>query len=128
MIIKKITIDGKEVLFGASARTARLYRERYGRDAFYDFASLFSKVKKIMEERHAASVSELDLPTQLAVLDLQMFENLAYTMAKQATPSIPDNEGEWLDEFGVFDIFEIFPQLMELWDKNKQGMSVPKKK
>lgn len=128
MIIKKIIIDGEPVKFGVSARTPRLYRERYNRDVMYDMASLYNNFKKALESRKAENINELDLPTQLSIVDLTMFENLAYIMAKQATPDIPDNEGEWLDQFGVFDVYEILPQLMTLWEKNKQGMSIPKKK
>lgn len=128
MIVKKINIDGKPVKFGVSARTPRLYRERYGRDVMYDMASLYNNFKKVLEAHKAANFSELDIQTQLSVIDLEMFENIAYIMAKQADPEVPDNEGDWLDQFGAFDVYEVLPELMNIWELNKKGMSVPKKK
>lgn len=128
MIVKKINIDGKPVRFGASARTPRLYRERYGRDVMYDMASLYNNFNRVLEAHKAANFSELDLQTQLSVIDLGMFEDIAYIMAKQADPDIPDDVGEWLDQFGTFDVYEILPELLNLWELNKKGISVPKKK
>lgn len=128
MIVKKINIDGKPVSFGASARTPRLYRERYGRDVMYDMASLYNSYKKVLAAHTVERFSDLDLQAQLSVIDLRMFENLAYIMAKQADPSIPDNEDEWLDQFNAFDIYEVLPELLSLWELNKKGMSVAKKK
>ena len=128
MIVKKINIDGKPVSFGASARTPRLYRERYGRDVMYDMASLYNSYKKVLAAHTVERFSDLDLQAQLSVIDLRMFETLAYIMAKQAVPSIPDNEDEWLDQFNAFDIYEVLPELLSLWELNKKGMSVAKKK
>ena len=47
-----------------------------------------------------------------------MFENIAYVMAKHADPGIPDTPEEWLDEFNTFSIYQILPQLIELWGLN----------
>ena len=40
--------------------------------------------------------------SSLDLFSLEMFENIAYVMAKHADPSIPDNPEEWLDEFNTF--------------------------
>ena len=37
--------------------------------------------------------------SSLDLFSLEMFENIAYVMAKHADPSIPDNPEEWLDEY-----------------------------
>lgn len=49
---------------------------------------------------------------------LEMFENIAYVMAKHADPSISDVPEEWLDEFNTFSIYQVLPQLIELWGLN----------
>ena len=126
MIVKQVEIDGRPVLFGASARTPRLYRQLFGRDVIKDMTSLYSAYQKVLKARKEKE-EELDPETQLSIVDLQMFENLAYVMAKQADPTIPDID-EWLDEFNTFDIYEVLPKLMELWNQNQKGMSIPKKK
>ena len=46
---------------------------------------------------------------------IEMFENIAYVMAKHADPSIPDNPEDWLDEFNTFSIYQVLSKLIELW-------------
>ena len=54
----------------------------------------------------------------LEITDLEIFENVAYVMAKHADPSIPGTIEEWLDQFEMFSIYEIFPEILELWGSN----------
>lgn len=49
-----------------------------------------------------------------------MFENIAYVMAKHADANIPNTPEEWLDGFNTFSIYQVLPQLIELWDINVQ--------
>lgn len=66
---------------------------------------------------------------QLDVMDLEIFENVAYIMARQFDPTLPNTAEEWLDGIdGIFSIYEVLPQLLELWKLNQQTTSVPKKK
>ena len=104
---RNIEIDGKEVAFKASAAIPRIYRLKFGRDIYRDLASLEKSVGENEEGE-----SNLDL------FSLEMFENIAYVMAKHADPSIPDSPEEWLDEFNTFSIYQILPQLIELWGLN----------
>ena len=53
--------------------------------------------------------------SHLDMFSLEMFENIAYTMAKHADPSIPDSPEEWLDEFSTFSIYQVLPKIIELW-------------
>ena len=106
---RNIEIDGKEVAFKASAAIPRIYRLKFGRDIYRDLASLEKSVGENEEGE-----SNLDL------FSLEMFENIAYVMAKHADPSIPDSPEEWLDEFNTFSIYQILPQLIELWGLNVQ--------
>ena len=115
-MIKTIEIDGKQVQFKASAAIPRIYRVKYGRDIFKDLM----KLEKAMNGNNAED-SGLD------VFSLETFENIAYLMAKHADPSLPDTAEEWLDEFSVFSIYQVLPEIIELWGLNVQTQSVSKK-
>ncbi|MBQ6407321.1 MAG: hypothetical protein IJJ64_04715 [Butyrivibrio sp.] len=108
-IVKKIEIDGKEVAFKASAAIPRIYRLKFQRDIYKDLRSLEKSIGDGNEES-----SKLDL------FSLEMFENIAYIMAKHADGSIPDTPEEWLDDFNTFSIYQVLPQLIELWGLNVQ--------
>ena len=50
-----------------------------------------------------------------------MFENIAFIMAKHASPdTVPSEPDEWLEQFNTFSIYQILPQLIELWGLNVQ--------
>ena len=51
----------------------------------------------------------------LDTFSLELFENIAYIMAKHADASVPDAPEEWLDGFGTFSIYQVLPQIIELW-------------
>ena len=106
-IVKKIEIDGKEVAFKASAAIPRIYRLKFQRDIYKDLHSLEKALGDSKEDN-----SNLDL------FSLEMFENIAYIMAKHADSSIPDTPEEWLDNFNTFSIYQVLPQLIELWGLN----------
>ena len=114
---RNITIDEKEVTFKASAAIPRIYRLKFGRDIYRDLAALEKNVGENEEGK-----STLDL------VSLEMFENIAYIMAKHADPTIPNTPEEWLDEFNTFSIYQILPQLIELWGLNVQTDAEAKKK
>ena len=51
----------------------------------------------------------------------EMFEDLAWLMARHADPAnVPDSPEEFLDQFNTFSIYQILPQLIELWGLNVQ--------
>ena len=106
-MIKNIEIDGKQVPFRASAAIPRIYRMKFQRDIYKDLASLEKAIDSNSEE-----VSNLDL------FSLEMFENIAYVMAKHADPNIPDTPEEWLDAFNTFSIYQVLPKIIELWGLN----------
>ena len=49
---------------------------------------------------------------------MEIFENVAYIMAFHADHSIPDNIDDWLDQFEMFSIYEVLPEILELWGTN----------
>ena len=106
---QNIEIDGHMVPFRASAAIPRIYRLKFHRDIYKDLNALEKAVGDGTEES-----SNLDL------FSLEMFENIAYVMAKHADPAIPDTPEEWLDEFNTFSIYQILPKLIELWGLNVQ--------
>lgn len=106
---QNIEIDGKQVPFRASAAIPRIYRMKFHRDIYKDLRSLEKSIGDGDEES-----SNLDL------FSLEMFENIAYTMAKHADPEIPDDVEEWLDSFNTFSIYQVLPELIKLWGLNVQ--------
>ena len=96
-VTKKIEIDGKEVTFKASAAVPRLYRIKFGRDIYKDLRQLEKSVGENDEDN-----SNLDL------FSLEMFEDLAWLMARHADPAnVPDSPEEFLDQFNTFSIYQI---------------------
>jgi len=132
MITKTLKIDGKNVTFGASAGTVRAYRNRFGRDIIKDVAELYKSLEEANINAGAAedlSDSEkIAAASALPVFALETFENLAYIMAKAVDSTIPDDVGEWLDEFNSFSIYEVAPALIALWAANTKTTATPKKK
>lgn len=118
-IRKTIDIDGKAVEFKASAAIPRIYRIKFQRDIYRDLATLEKAIGS--KSDNGGEISNLDM------LSLEMFENIAYVMAKHANPSIPDSTDEWLDEFNTFSIYRVLPKLIELWGMNVKGMLKQKK-
>lgn len=65
--------------------------------------------------------------SHLDMFSLEMFENIAYIMAKHADSSIPDSPEEWMDEFSTFSIDQMLPKIIELWWLNVQTTVESKK-
>ena len=111
---KIIKIGNNEIRMRASALIPRLYRNKFGRDVISDMRKL------------QTSVSNAE---QLDVADLTIFENIAWLMCKHADNTVPDDPDEWLDGIdGVFSVYEILPEILELWGQSQQTTSVPRKK
>lgn len=115
-IRRDIEIDGQMVAFKASAAIPRIYRLKFQRDIYKDLRVLEKSIGNGNEEE-----SNLDL------FSLEMFENIAFVMAKHADPSIPDSPEEWLDGFNTFSIYQVLPQLIELWGLNVKTEAESKK-
>lgn len=107
MIKREIEISGKKVAFRSSATIPRLYRAKFKRDIFKDL----SKLEKSYKEKSEGS-------NEFQIEDLEIFENVAYIMAYHADNSIPSTIEDWLDQFDMFSIYEVLPQILELWGDN----------
>lgn len=124
---KIIRIDEKDVGFRATALTPRFYRHKIGRDIVQDMNRLQKSFEKVKVSKKNASKEEME-EAQLSVLDLTIFEDISYIMAKQYDSTIANSVEEWLDGFSCFSIYEILPSLIELWGINQQTTSKSKKK
>ena len=135
MAIKKIiTIDDIDVPFKASAAVPRLYRMKFQRDIYKDFAVLQKSVNEQKKSDTADTLEDTEENSALHesgldIESLEVFENLAWTMAHHADPeNVPDDPNDWLESFNVFSIYEVLPKLIELWGLNTQSMAESKKK
>lgn len=126
-MVKTLNIDGKEVKMRASALIPRIYRFRFGRDMIQDMNSLRKAWKKVTELPEDATEEEKE-EAQFSVMDLTIFENVAYVMAKHGDPSTPESIDDWMDQFELFSIYEVLPEILKLWNLNTAQTSTPKKK
>lgn len=116
-LTKTINIDGVETTFRASAAVPRMYRIKFGRDIYKDLSQLEKAVGDGDE-----SASNLDM------FSLEMFEDLAWVMAKHANPKgVPESQDEWLEQFNTFSIYQVLPELIDLWGLNVQTQVDSKK-
>ncbi len=116
-VTKKINIDGIEVGFRASAAVPRMYRVKFGRDIYKDLRSLEKSVGDGNED-----ASDLDM------FSLELFEDLAWVMCKHNDPvGVPDSPDEWLEQFNTFSIYQVLPELIDLWGLNVQSEAESKK-
>lgn len=113
MLEKTIKLGNENVKFCSSAAIPRLYRLKFKRDIFRDL----SKLENTFNAKDGTF--EID--------DLEIFENVAYIMAYHADKNIPDNIDDWLDRFEMFSIYEILPEILELWGTNMETEIISKK-
>ena len=124
MLEKSVLVNGQEVRFRSSAAIPRLYRIKFKRDIFKDLSKLEASYK-----------GKTEGGSEIQIEDLEIFENVAYIMAWHADPTIPGTIEEWLDQFEMFSIYQILPEILELWGTNlvtdieskKNGIPAPGK-
>lgn len=110
---RTITIDGKPVKFKCTAGTVRAYRQLFTRDLLVDI----QRLQSLKEDSDDLSGEALEV-----------FERIAYTMAKQADDTIPDDVDEWLDSFEMFSVYKALPEIIKMWALSQTTLSTPKKK
>ena len=116
-LTKTINIDSKDVTFRASAAIPRIYRNKFHRDIYKDLRDLQKSVDAENPEK-----SSLDS------FSLELFEDISYIMAKHADPqNVPDTPDEGLDQFATFSIYQMLPEIIELWGLNVQTQVESKK-
>ena len=107
---KLVTIDGKEYKLTANGGTPRRYRALFkGKDVFSGMANAVTATGELR--------------------DVEVIENLAYTMALQGG-SIPADMSidTWLDSMdSPLAVIEAAPAIMELWVNETDTTSIGKK-
>lgn len=99
---KLIEIDGRQVKFKSSAAFLLKYKMQFKRDALKDIFKL--------QEAIDTETNELK---DINALDLEVFYNLVWVLAKTANPEIKPPI-EWLDDFSEFPLIEILPEVMDM--------------
>ena len=125
---RTLNIGGADLRMRASALIPRLYRFKFGRDLIKDMSQLEKAYKKALSVKEGATDEERR-DAELSILDLTIFENVAWAMAKNADPNVPNDPDEWLDSInGVFSVYEVLPEILELWTDGLNTTSIPAKK
>ena len=114
---KTIFVDDKEIRFKASAATPLVYRQAFGRDLFTDLQSIYKA---------------FETGEELSTDTLFIYEYLSFVMAMQAegkeisTDTVKTDIETWLDQFSMFSIYKVFPQIMDMWKYNEKQTVKPK--
>lgn len=98
---KTLTIDGRQVRFKSTGAFLLRYKAQFGRDAIQDIYRL------------QGAVNEKGGIGDIEKLDLEIFYNLIWTLAKTADLTIPPPM-EWLDTFGEFPLADIIPEVYDM--------------
>ena len=118
--------EGRSLNFKASAFSPILYNRLFsGRDYLKDIETLNEENKK--EEK------------SFNMDDYELFARIAYLFAYQGLAPSPitteeqkeflkkyPTVWEWIDTFNTFSIYEILPEIMDLWYQNGKGVSTEK--
>lgn len=123
-----LKISGRDVTFKKTGATMLLYKRLFGREYFADLAKIIkakkalnaaeqvsdtAKPKKGKKKQDEAENKEMtdeeliEIAEQLEELDLEVYYNILYVLAKAADPGIPD-QMTWLAGFDEFDVIPIF--------------------
>ena len=88
-----------------------------GRDIYKDLHDLQKSIDENDPENSA-----------LDSFSLELFEDISYIMAKHADPQgVPGTPDEWRDQCGTFSIYQVLPEIIELWGLNVQTQVESKK-
>lgn len=99
---KIINIDGRDVKLKSTGAFLLKYKAQFKRDVLQDIF----KLSKVADE----ATGEIK---DISHLDLDIFYNLTWVLAKTGNPDILPLE-QWLDTFDTFPILEIAPHVLEM--------------
>lgn len=99
---KILNIDGRQVKFKSTGAFLLKYKAQFHRDALQDIFKL----------QKAIDLDTMKI-TNIEALDLEVFYNLVWTLAKTADPSIQPPI-EWLDGFNEFPLMDIIPEVTNM--------------
>ena len=98
---KILNIDGRQVKFKSTGAFLLKYKAQFHRDALKD---IYKIQGALGEDNEIANIE---------ALDLEVFYDLVWTLAKTADPNI-DPPMEWLDTFEEFPLMDIIPEIIDL--------------
>lgn len=98
---KVLNIDGRQVKFKSTGAFLLKYKAQFHRDALQDIFKL------------QGAVDADNKITNIEALDLEVFYNLVWTLAKTADPNIQPPM-EWLDSFSEFPLLDIIPDVTDM--------------
>lgn len=133
---KTITIGNIKCNFKTSAALPRMYRLKFQRDLFNDLNSIDRQIKaqeKQKEEMRQIAIDkgtlfdESEFESNIPINTLTTFENIAFIMHKHGDPEQPAEIDDWLDQFETFDIYNVFPEILGMWNDENKQFSTPKK-
>ena len=98
---KILIIDGRQIKFKSTGAFLLRYKAQFGRDALQDIFKL------------QGAIGNKGQIKDISALDLDVFYNLIWTLAKTADPTIQPPL-EWLDEFSEFPLMDIIPEITDM--------------
>lgn len=110
---RTILIGDKEVKMKSTGSLIWIYRTNFKSDLLKDLISMQKELDKGKDD--------------ISNINMELFEKVAWSMAKSADPTIPEIE-KWLDQFGMFDIMIALPEIMSLISDNMEQINESKKK
>lgn len=118
----ELDISGKPVKIPvklkANANVPRMYRIWFRRDIIKDMQELQKSAEAVNENGEEFTID-----------DLSIFENVAFCMARLGDiENTPKDIDAWLEQFSTFSIYEVLPEILELWNMNLETTSESKKK
>lgn len=113
---KILIIDGRQVRFKSTGAFLLRYKAQFKRDAIQDIFKLAGAINQ-----------KTNQIVNIEALDLEIFYNMVWTLAKTADPSI-EPPLEWLDGFNEFPLVEILPEVTELIFSCMESTTKSKKK
>ena len=136
---KQIEIEeGRTINFKASAFSPIMYNKLFkGRDFMLDMEALAESKKDVIDKKVADEVAA----KSFTIDDYECFVRIAYCFAYQGLAPTPTTTQEqrdfineypdawnWIDSFGIFDIYTVLPEIIDLWGVNNTAMAKSKKK
>lgn len=113
---KIVKVDGKEYKMVANAYVPRFYRNTFGSDMILDMQELINAY---------GQADGVNFPPKC----LTIFENVAWCFLKMGGEEVGNSADEWLMNLdGLFSVYEVLPQIMELWQANVATTSKPTQK
>jgi len=113
---KILTIDGRQVKFKSTGAFLLRYKAQFGRDAIQDIFKLQNAINP--------KTNELK---DISALDLEVFYNLIWALAKTADPNLPPPM-DWLDSFSEFPLIDIIPEVVDMIFSCLKSTTTSKKK